>query len=240
MVNSAIEMRAVRKRYPCFTLGGIDLDMAEGTALGLVGRNGAGKSTLLRILAGLVRADSGTVRVMGHALPAEERAAKAVTAFVSGDTALYGAATLRWHMNLVRDLCPSWDEERAAELAERLHLNPRMPARGMSAGQTAKALLLLAIARRPKVLILDEPMATLDPIARHEVLQLLLDTKREGRALVFSSHYGIDVAALADRVAFLHGGKVRTLAPTAELLRDGKTIEEVFLEHAAVIDRRAA
>ena len=240
MPNCAIQIRGVRRRYPGFTLGGIDLDVAEGTALGLVGPNGAGKSTLLRILAGLVRADTGMVRVMGHALPAEERAAKAVTAFVGGDTALYGAATLRWHMNLVRDLCPRWDEPLAAELLERLNLNPRTPARGLSAGQAAKALLLLAIARRPDVLVLDEPMATLDPIARHEVLQLLRETKHQRRTLVFSSHYGNDVAALADEVAFILAGKILTLNPAPELLRAGRTLEEVFLQYAGVIDGRAA
>ncbi len=240
MFHCAIQIRGVRKRYSHFTLGDIDLDVAEGTALGLVGPNGAGKSTLLRILAGLVRADAGMVRVMGHALPTEERATKAVTAFVGGDTALYGAATLRWHMNLVRDLCPRWDERLAAELLERLNLNPQMRVRGLSAGQVAKALLLLAIARRPEVLILDEPMATLDPIARHEVLKLLRETKHQRRTLVFSSHYGNDVAALADEVAFILAGKIRTLTPTAELLSAGMTLEEVFLRYASVIDGRVA
>ena len=240
MVHCSIQIRGLTKRYPGFTLGDIDLDMAEGTALGLVGPNGAGKSTLLRILAGLVLADAGTVQVMGHSLPAEGRAAKAVSAFVSGDTALYGAATLRWHMDLVRDLCSRWDEQRASELLERLNLNPKMQARGLSAGQTAKALLLMAMARRPEVLILDEPMANLDPITRHEVLQLLLETKHQRRALLFSSHYGNDVAALADDVAFIHNGRVLTLAPTAELLSAGKTLDDVFLEHAAVIGGRAA
>ena len=104
MSESAIELKGIRKSYPRFALRDVDLEVPSGTVLGLVGPNGAGKSTLLRILMGLVRADAGLVRVLGHPMPEEEVQVKARVGFVSEDMALYGGATLAWHMQLVRTL----------------------------------------------------------------------------------------------------------------------------------------
>ena len=151
--------------------------MPDGTVLGLIGPNGAGKSTLLRILMGLVRADSGRVTVLGREMPADERWIKARAGFVSEDMALYGAATLGWHMQLVRDMHEGWDAALASELLDRFQLNPSQPVRGLSRGQHVKAMLLLAMARRAEVLILDEPTAGLDPVVRHEILTLLAATR---------------------------------------------------------------
>jgi len=208
--DRAIELRGVGRRYSHFALQGVDLDVPDGSVLGLVGPNGAGKSTLLRILIGLVRADAGRVSVLGRPMPQEERWIKARVGFVSEDMALYGAATLGWHMRLVRDMSPGWDE------------------------------LLLAMARRAELLVLDEPTAGLDPLVRHEILSLLKDTRGERRALVFSSHYGDDVASLADDVAFVHGGRLIAHAPVAELLRGGASLEQAFLERVGGLHTRRA
>ncbi len=241
MSDYAIQLRSVWKRYPRFTLQGLDLALTKGAVLGLVGPNGAGKSTVLRILMGLVRADAGHVTVLGGDMPADERWIKARVGFVSCDMALYGAATLRWHMRLVRDLHGGWDERRAKDLLDRLNLDPDQRVSGFSRGQQVKAMLLLAMARRADVLILDEPTSGLDPIARHEVLSLLSATREERSAMIFSSHYTEDVAALADTVAFMCGGKPIAQAPTAELLASGKSLDCVFLEQvAALTSGRAA
>jgi ABC-2 type transport system ATP-binding protein len=149
--------------------------------------------------------------------------------------ALYGAATLRWHMQLVRDLHAEWDDRRAADLLDRLNLDPGQRVGGFSRGQQVKALLLLAMARRADVLILDEPTSGLDPIARHEVLSLLSATRGERNALIFSSHYTEDIASLADDVAFMDGGKLIAHAPTAELLEGGKSLDGVFLKQVAAL-----
>lgn len=241
MSERAIELRGIRKSYPRFALRGIDLDVPSGSVLGLVGPNGAGKSTLLRILVGLVRADAGRVTVLGHLMPDEEAWVKARVGFVSEDMALYGAATLGWHMRLVRDLSTGWDERRAAELLERFSLDPDQRIRGLSRGQHVKALLLLAMARRTEVLILDEPTAGLDPIVRHEIVSMLKETRGERRALLFSSHIGDDVASLADDVVFVHEGRLIEHAPTARLLGGGRTLEQAFLERIGkAVDGRAA
>src|SRR5450432_4091410 len=167
MRDCAVQLCGVSKTNPHFTLRGIDLEVPFGTVLGLIGRNGAGKSTLLRILMGLVRADAGRVTVLGRDMPGDERWIKARVGFVSEDMALYGAATLGWHMQLVRDMHQGWDDGRASDLLDRFHLYPSQRVRGFSRGQQVKALLL-AMARRADVLILDEPTAGLDPIVRHE------------------------------------------------------------------------
>jgi ABC-2 type transport system ATP-binding protein len=239
--DTPIRVRGVRKRYPQFTLNDIDLDVPGGRVLGLIGPNGAGKSTLLRIMMGLVRADSGQVAILGRAMPAEERWIKARVGFVSEDMALYGAKALRWHMDLVASVHEGWDERRAAELLLRLDLNPDQRARGMSRGQQVKALLLLALARRAQVLILDEPTAGLDPLVRHEVMRLLAGSRCERQAIVFSSHHGEDVATLADDVVFLHGGRIIANAPVTTFLGGGRSLEAAFLEHVSgLTDGRAA
>lgn len=235
MSEDAIRVRGVCKRYSQFALREIDLEVPDGTVLGLIGPNGAGKSTLLRILMGLVRADAGCATILGRDMPAAERWIKARVGFVSEDMALYGAASLRWHMHLVRAMHKGWDERRAAYLLERFQLDPDRRVAGLSRGQQVKALLLLAMARHAEVLILDEPTAGLDPIVRHEIVNLLADSRAERRALIFSSHYGDDVAALADNVAFVYDGRLIAHAPAAQLLQGGKSLEAVFLEQVAAL-----
>lgn len=230
MSEAPIRIRGILKRYPQFTLEGIDLEVPRGGALGLIGPNGAGKSTLLRILMGLVRADGGEVALLGRKMPSEERWIKARVGFVSEDMALYAAKTLRWHMDLVASVHEGWDEARAAELLDRFDLNPDQRARGMSRGQQVKAMLLLALSRHASVLILDEPTAGLDPLVRHELMQFLSGSRDERQAIVFSSHHGEDVSALADDVVFLHGGRIIANAPVTSFLADGRSLESAFLE----------
>jgi ABC-2 type transport system ATP-binding protein len=233
MVEASIAMHGIAKNYPRFEISGFDLTVPAGRVLGLIGPNGAGKSTLLRIMMGLVRADAGTVRILGREMPREERWIKARVGFVSEDMALYRGKTLRWHMDLVASVHEGWDEGRAEELLARLQLDPGQRARGMSRGQQVKALLLLALARRAEVLILDEPTAGLDPLVRHELTSFLAGSRSERQAIVFSSHHGEDVSALADDVVFLHGGRIAAAAPVASFLAGGRSLEQAFLECVA-------
>jgi ABC-2 type transport system ATP-binding protein len=230
MEGMAVSMRGVSKRYTHFSLEGVDLDVARGRALGVVGQNGAGKSTLLRIVMGLVRADVGTVEVLGQAMPAEERTIKTQVGFVSEDMALYGGATLRWHMDLVRSFYSGWDEIHAAALLDRFELNSSQKMGGMSRGQQVKAMLLLALARRPELLVLDEPTAGLDPLVRLDLLRELAAARGGSHTLVFSSHRGDDVAELADDVAFIHAGRLVGVHPAAALAGGGRGIEEAFVD----------
>jgi ABC-2 type transport system ATP-binding protein len=207
--TSAITLRDVQKRYADFALQDIDLELPTGQIMGLVGANGAGKSTIMRILIGLIQADRGEVEVCGHRLPKAQVAAKREVGYASEDMRLYKTQTMRWHMDFVQSIYPGWDEPYALQLSKRFDLRLQQAVGAFSHGQRVKALLLLILARRPKLLLLDEPTTGLDPVARAEVLEALADVLRdEARSVLFSSHNTLDVEQLSDSISFLHQGKL--------------------------------
>jgi ABC-2 type transport system ATP-binding protein len=209
MTDSAIKLEGVSKRYRFFTLDNIDLEVPAGEIMGLIGPNGAGKSTTIRILLGLVHQDSGSVRVLGHRMPAEQIEAKWDIGFASEDMRLYDAMTLGWHMNFIRSLYEKWDEKYAQLLLKRFGLNAEQKIKGFSHGQRVKAMLLLVLARCPRLLVLDEPTTGLDPVARHEILrELTAVMKDEGRSILFSSHNTQDVEQISDRITFIDRGRI--------------------------------
>src|SRR5688572_5867275 len=173
MTDFVVELKGVGKSYPFFTLDNIHLKVPEGQIMGLIGPNGAGKSTTIRILMGLVHQERGEVRVLGHRMPAEQVAAKWDIGFASEDMRLYDAMTLDWHMSFIRSIYPKWDAAYAQLLLKRFGLRPEQKIKGLSHGQRVKATLLLVLARRPRLLVLDEPTTGLDPVARHEILREL-------------------------------------------------------------------
>lgn len=208
-MTASLSLRGVYKKYDDFALQDINLELPAGQIMGLVGVNGAGKSTLLRILMGLVQADSGEVEIRGHRLPQAQVAAKREIGYASEDMRLYKGKTLRWHMDFIRTIYPGWDEVYAGELLKRFDLRPHQELRGFSHGQRVKALLLLILARHPKLLLLDEPTTGLDPIARSEVLGALAEVLRdEERSVLFSSHNTSDVEQLSDSITFIHQGRL--------------------------------
>jgi len=209
MNDKHIEMRGVRKTYKFFTLDDVSLDLAPGEVMGFVGPNGAGKSTTLRLALGLIAADAGEIRVMGHAMPDGQAAAKRDIGYVSGDMRLLPHATLGWHMDFVKSIYPEWDGGYAATLIKRFNLRPEQNARSLSLGEHVKATLLLALARRPRLLILDEPTTGLDPVARHEVISEFMDVLRDdSRSILFSSHNTVDVERISDRITFIDRGRI--------------------------------
>lgn len=209
MNDLAIHMQGVSKRYRHFTLDNLDLDLPTGSIMGFIGANGAGKSTTIRILMGLVHQDLGAVQVLGHTMPAAQAAARLDIGFVSEDMRLYGAATLQWHMEFVRSIYPQWNRVYADELVRRFDLKPEQKIKGLSHGQRVKAALLLALARRPRLLVLDEPTTGLDPVARHEVLgELMAVLADEERTILFSSHNTQDVEQMSDQITFIDKGKI--------------------------------
>ncbi len=219
MNDLSVRLEGVSKRYPHFLLDNISLELPEGSILGFIGANGAGKSTTIRILMGLVRQDSGTVTVLGHRMPAEQTATKRDIGFISEDMRLYGAATLAWHMNFIASIYPQWDRAYADTLVRRFDLKPQQKIKGLSHGQRVKAALLLALARQPRLLLLDEPTTGLDPVARREVLaELTAVLADERRTILFSSHNTLDVEQISDRIAFIDRGRIIALEEKEDLL----------------------
>lgn len=209
MSELALELTGVVKKYRFFSLDNIDLKVPEGQIMGLIGPNGAGKSTTIRILMGLVHQDRGEVRVLGHRMPSEQIAAKWNVGFASEDMRLYEAMTLGWHMNFIRSIYSNWDAPYARLLLKRFGLREEQKIKGLSHGQRVKAILLLVLARRPKLLVLDEPTTGLDPVARHEILRELTAVMAdEGRSILFSSHNTQDVEQISDQITFIDRGRI--------------------------------
>ena len=209
MSDFAIELSGVGKKYPFFSLDNIDLKVPEGQIMGLIGPNGAGKSTTIRILMGLVHQDCGDARVLGRWMPAEQVAAKWDIGFASEDMRLYEGMTLGWHMKLIQSIYPGWDAAYAQVLLKRFGLQAEQSIRGLSHGQRVKSALLLVLARKPKLLVLDEPTTGLDPVARHEILRELTQVMTdEGRTILFSSHNTHDVEQISDQITFIDRGRI--------------------------------
>jgi ABC-2 type transport system ATP-binding protein len=209
MTDLAVQLTGVGKDYRFFSLADIDLAIPDGQIMGLIGPNGAGKSTTIRILMGLIHQDRGEVRIYGRPMPAEQVAAKWDIGFASEDMRLYDGATLDWHMRFVRSIYPAWDEDYARVLLKRFDLRREQRMKGVSHGQRVKATLLLMLARRPRLLILDEPTTGLDPVARHEVLRELTEVMHnDRRSVLFSSHNTQDVEQICDQITFIDRGRV--------------------------------
>ena len=209
MSDLAIELSGVRKNYPFFSLDNIHLTVPEGEIMGLIGPNGAGKSTTIRIILGLVHQDSGAVRVLGHRMPAEQIAAKWDIGFASEDMRLYESMTLEWHMRFMQRIYPNWDAAYAQLLLRRFGLRAEQKIKGISHGQRVKAMLLLVLARKPKLLVLDEPTTGLDPVARREILrELTAVMAEEARSILFSSHNTHDVEQISDQITFIDRGRI--------------------------------
>ncbi len=209
MSDLAVYLEGVSKSYPHFKLEDVSLELPEGMILGFIGANGAGKSTTLRILLGLVHQDRGIVRALGYPMPTAQVAAKREIGFVSDDMRLYKRATLAWHMEFVRSIFPSWDDVYAQDLLRRFDLKAEQKIKGFSHGQRVKATLLLALARRPRLLVLDEPTTGLDPVARHEVLaELAAVLADERRTVLFSSQNTLDVEQISDLITFIDRGRI--------------------------------
>lgn len=207
MRSNAIQCTAVRKSYPNFLLNDLDLAVPEGSVMGLVGPNGAGKSTTLRIIMGLVHQDAGEVTVLGHRMPAEQIAAKRDIGYASEDMRLYPQRTIRFHMDFTRSVFDKWDDEYAERLLKRFELVANQAIKGLSHGQRVKATLLLVLARRPRLLVFDEPTTGLDPVARRQILEEIMRVlSDETRTVLFSSHNTHDVEQISDQITCISNG----------------------------------
>ncbi|MFD3165324.1 ABC transporter ATP-binding protein [Herpetosiphon sp. NSE202] len=219
MNNHAVELRNVGKDYKYFRLNDISLNLPTGSITGFIGVNGAGKSTTIRILLGLVHQDRGSVQVLGQTMPDQQVLAKREIGYVSEDMRLYPKANLAWHMQFIQSIYPNWDQTYAEQLLKRFDLRAEQKIKGLSHGQRVKATLLLALAHRPKLLVLDEPTTGLDPVARQEVLSALMEVLAdEQRTILFSSHNTLDVEQISDHVAFIDQGSIIEATSKEDLL----------------------
>ena len=194
------------------------LDIPAGRVVGLVGPNGAGKTTLLNLAVGLLTPTAGTIEVLGGR-PAADPAQLARVGFVAQDTPTYAGLSVDDHLRLGARLNPRWDDALARERIERLGLDPSHRAGKLSGGQRAQLALTLGIAKRPELLILDEPVASLDPLARREFLQDLMEAVAEHElSVVLSSHLVSDLERVCDYLIVLVDSRVQLAGDIDKLL----------------------
>ena len=218
-MTGVIETAGLTKRYGRRTaLDDCTLSIPGGHVVGLVGPNGAGKTTLLQLAVGLIRPTAGSISVLGDR-PAAGPRQLARVGFVAQDAPVYASLSVADHLKLGAKLNPGWDAAAAARRIEQLDLDPRQRAGKLSGGQRAQLALTLAIGKRPDLLVLDEPVASLDPLARREFLQdLMAFTAETGTSVVLSSHLIADLERVCDYLVVLTSAHVQVADEVEDLL----------------------
>jgi ABC-2 type transport system ATP-binding protein len=218
-MSAVIETSGLGRQYRrTWALRDCTLAIPAGHVVGLVGPNGAGKTTLLRLATGMLTPTRGTITVLGQR-PAAGPAQLARVGFVAQDTAVYARLTVADHLRLGAWLNPGWDGELARQRIGQLALDPKQRAGSLSGGQRAQLALTLAMAKRPELLVLDEPVASLDPLARREFLQGLMEAVADQRlSVVLSSHLVADLQRVCDYLVVLVASRVRVAGEVSDLL----------------------
>ena len=218
-MSAVIQASGLGKAYRrTWALRDCTLAIPEGHVAGLVGPNGAGKTTLLRLATGMLTPTRGTITVLGQR-PAAGPAQLARVGFVAQDTPVYARMPVAGHLRLGAWLNPGWDGELARRRIAQVGLDVRQRAGSLSGGQRAQLALTLALAKRPELLILDEPVASLDPLARREFLRGLMEAVAEhGVSVVLSSHLVADLERVCDYLVVLVASRVRVAGQVSALL----------------------
>jgi ABC-2 type transport system ATP-binding protein len=221
-MNPVIRTRGLVKRYGRRqALSEVSLTVPEGRVVGLVGPNGAGKSTLLKLAAGLLSPTAGQIEVLGNRPDARhgQRQQLAKVGMVAQEAPVYAGLSVADHLKLGRRLNPAWNDELAQRRIRQLSLDPGQKAGRLSGGQRAQLALTLAVAKSPELLLLDEPVAALDPLARRAFLQHLMETVAEQEtSVVLSSHLVSDLERVCDYLIVLTASRVRLAGDVDELL----------------------
>src|SRR5437899_9300861 len=210
-----IEVTELTRRFDSKTaLDSVSLSMPRGAVYGLVGANGAGKTTLIKHILGLLRAERGSVRVFGLDPVAEPVAVLSRIGYLSEENDLPGWMGVDELIRYTSAFYPKWDDAYAEELRRAFALDPAAKIKDLSRGQKARMGMLIALAHRPELLVLDEPSSGLDPIVRRDILGAVIRTiADEGRTVLFSSHLLNEVEEVADHVTMIDHGRVALSAP---------------------------
>ena len=203
---NAIELRGLKKSFPDFTLGPVDLAVPEGTILGLIGENGAGKSTTIKLMLGLLRTDGGSITILGQDAKKLDKNEIGVVLDEPGFPSLLNAKEIR---SFLKDIYRNWDDAAWQDYMRRFELPQEKKFSEFSKGMKMKLAIAAAMSHRARLLILDEPTSGLDPVVRDEVVGILSEFTREpDHSVLLSSHIVSDLEKLCDYIAFLHKGQL--------------------------------
>jgi ABC-2 type transport system ATP-binding protein len=219
-MEKAFESANVVKKYLDFRLGPINLDLEPGIVLGLIGPNGAGKTTLIQCLVGLLRADSGEIKIFGRPNDLEKPEWKLDIGYVGDYQAFWDEnGTGAKNLQFLAQFYPNWSDAIASELARRFQLPLNKRVKELSTGNRVKLSLIMALAHSPKLLLLDEPTSGMDPVVRAEVLDVFFEILESGdRAILYATHILPEVSRLVDELAFVDNGQIRLRTSKEELI----------------------
>ncbi|MBU6402110.1 MAG: ABC transporter ATP-binding protein [Verrucomicrobia bacterium] len=234
-MNHAIEIRGLVKQYPRFKLGPLDLTVPRGAIYGLIGPNGAGKTTTIDMIFGMGRNDAGQIRVLGLDHQADEVAFKRRAAYVSPDLNFQTWGKVGRAIRFVRGFYPEWDDAYCGHLMRAFQLGEKDRILTLSFGARTKLSLLLALARRPDILILDEPTTGLDAVSKQQVFSELLKAVEDGERTVLISSNGLsDIERFADHVGMIQHGKLLLEGRTDEIVDRYRLVEFFTSDPAAL------
>ncbi len=242
MSESVITVSELTRRFGAKTaLASVSLSVSRGAVYGLVGENGAGKTTLIKHILGLLRAQSGSVRVFGLDPVADPVGVLSRIGYLSEERDLPGWMRVDELMRYSRAFYPTWDDAYAEELRETFALDASATIATLSKGEKARLGLLVALAFRPELLVLDEPSTGLDPVVRRDILDAIIRTiADEGRTVLFSSHLLDEVERVADHVTMISHGRIVLSAPLAAIRESHRvgdrvpTLDEIFVAHVGM------
>ena len=243
MSDYAIEIKNLVKKFDGFTLGPIDLSIPKGTIVGYIGQNGAGKSTTIKLLLGLLKKDSGEIKILGYVNP-NSIELKDKIGVVFDDLLVPEEMTLVDLEKFCSRVYSKWDRDFFYQLKKKFNLSEKQAIKSYSRGMRMKLSMAIALSHNAEILILDEATSGLDPIVREEILDFLLDFMQdENHTILISSHILSDLEKVADYIAFINDGKVLFVESKDELKENYAICtlsnEEVKnLDEEAIIGRR--
>ncbi len=233
MSEPAIELQGIIKSYgPKAVLTGVDLSVPKGSVVGLLGTNGSGKTTLIKCALGLIRPQGGSARLLGENAWTLSAAAKSRIGYVPQVINLYPWMKVRHLIDYTAAFYRTWNHDLVARLIAEWSLPPEDRIGPLSVGQLQKVAIVLALGHEPDLLILDEPAASLDPLARRQFLQMIIDLAEPGkRTVLFSTHITSDLERVADQVAILKSGRIAWHGLLEDLKEQTHlSLEDSFLE----------
>ena len=233
MNDVAIDLRGIVKSYgKKKVLTGLDLSVPKGSVLGLLGTNGSGKTTLIKCALGLIRPQGGECRLLGEPSWTLSAEAKARIGYVPQVVNLYPWMKVRHLIDYTAAFYPNWNGDLIARLTNEWDIPVDDRIGPLSVGQLQKVAILLALGHEPELFILDEPAASLDPLARRQFLQMIIDLAEPGkRTVLFSTHITSDLERVADRVAILKSGRIAWHGLLEDLKEQTHvSLEDSFLE----------
>jgi ABC-2 type transport system ATP-binding protein len=241
--TAAACLHGLTKRFRGFQLGPLDITLEPGTVLALVGPNGAGKTTTLNCTAGLMVPDEGGAEIFGATVHPTRTAYRRDLGYVGEESGFFQRWTVARNLEVLAALLPGWSKERASRLADRFDLPLNKTVKNLSRGNRTKLALVAALAHGPRLLLLDEPTAGLDPVVRSEVLDVLWEITEDGEhAVLYSTHVLSDISRLADELVFLRDGRLLLRAGREELSDSWRRVsfrlQEEEVELAGVVEHR--